>query len=810
MKKMFKGMRRIFSSIAGLSLLVCSCSISEQDVNEVLPNFTAELEPAEASTKTYLDEYFYVVWNNGDYLDVFEKSTVPVRYRFSGMDGSTGGALIRDPEETQAETGTDVSSYYAIFPHEMVGMDSQGNIIATIHDEQTYSEYSFGPTDNVMAAVSSGTSFSFKNVGGWVVLKLYGEGAVSKITLKGNANEVIAGRMKISFQDGLPTAEPQPRQESYWRREITMSFPDGPVTLGTTKEEATEFWFVLRPVELAQGVTFVVTDPSGRTFEKVVSKSYEIQRNVYMGLRTQVAFSTPVSSVSLDPAEATLAVGETKKLTATVLPENAADKSVTWASDNTDIATVDAEGKVTGKSIGTATITVTTTDGGKKATCAVTVSPIAVTDISLNKTTLSLVNGTSETLTATVLPENATDKAVTWTSSNTSVAMVSNGTVTAKSVGTAKITATAGGKSATCSVTVTPVKVSSITLNKTSVSIKVESSTTLSPTVLPTDAADRTVTWSSSNTSVATVNSNGEVTGIKAGTAKITATAHDGSGVSATCSVTVVGISSIAIYSESLGSAVSSIDLYPYETHDLSILCRYSNGTSDVVSGSAGYWQIVSENVATCTFGLITAVKRGHSTTVTVGYQSHSASCTINVLDPAPSEAIDLGLSVKWGNRNLGATSITADGGYYTLSDVLNYNNSSGLDVSVKLSDGEYRTPTKTEMQELIDGCNVTQTTIDGVTGALFTSKTNGNSVFFPNTGIYMTGYQVPDVYYPTPQVEPCYWTSTSYNYNQTALYRIRWFINSGSYSQVSGPYIPFIDTGGSQYKYPIRPVYNE
>ena len=74
-----------------------------------------------------------------------------------------------------------------------------------------------------------------------------------------------------------------------------------------------------------------------------------------------------------------------------------------------------------------------------------------------------------------------------------------------------------------------------------------------------------------------------------------------------------------------------------------------------------------------------------------------------------------------------------------------------------------------------------------------------------------MIGYESsPDIYYPTPEIEPCYWTSTPYNYTNASLYRIRWYINPGSFSQVSGPYIPFIDVGGKQYRYPIRPVYNK
>ena len=162
---------------------------------------------------------------------------------------------------------------------------------------------------------------------------------------------------------------------------------------------------------------------------------------------------------------------------------------------------------------------------------------VAVTEVSLNQTSLTLTVGGTASLTATVSPSNATDKTVSWSSSNTSVATVSDGTVTAVAAGSATITAKAGGKSATCSVTVNAkeVPVTGISLDPTSVSIQVGKTATLTATVTPSDATNATVSWSSSNTSVATV-SDGTVTAVSEGTATITATAG---GKSATGSVTV-------------------------------------------------------------------------------------------------------------------------------------------------------------------------------------------------------------------------------------------------------------------------------
>jgi formylglycine-generating enzyme required for sulfatase activity len=200
-------------------------------------------------------------------------------------------------------------------------------------------------------------------------------------------------------------------------------------------------------------------------------------------------------------------------------------------------------------SSGTATITVTTQDGGKTAICAVTVTGgggnVAVTGVTLNKPSTSLVVGNSETLSATVAPTNATNKAVSWTSNNTAVATVSGGTVSAVAEGSATITVTTqdGNKSATCAVSVTSggtggnVAVSGVTLNKTSVSLTVGGIEALSATVAPANATNKAVSWTSNNTAVATV-SGGTVFAVAAGNATITVTTQDGN-KTATCSVTV-------------------------------------------------------------------------------------------------------------------------------------------------------------------------------------------------------------------------------------------------------------------------------
>ena len=163
----------------------------------------------------------------------------------------------------------------------------------------------------------------------------------------------------------------------------------------------------------------------------------------------------PVTMFVLNEEKLSLSINATQQLTATITP-SVANPKITWVSSNPDVATVDENGLVTAKAIGTATITATTANGAE-ATCEVTVST-PVTNVTLDKTTLSLKRGSTDTLTATVEPKEGTNKNVTWASDNEAVATVDeNGVVTAVSAGTANITVTTvdGGKTATCVITVT-------------------------------------------------------------------------------------------------------------------------------------------------------------------------------------------------------------------------------------------------------------------------------------------------------------------------------------------------------------------
>lgn len=306
---------------------------------------------------------------------------------------------------------------------------------------------------------------------------------------------------------------------------VTIDPPD-------TTEDKTVHWTSSNPaaatidrfgkVTAVEGGTSVITAAVGK---------YTVTCNITVVV--------PVTGISLSQTSLKLAKGTGATLTATLQPADATDKGISWTSSNPNIVTVDTSGKLQAVAVGQATITATSHDGGFRANCTVSVV-IPVTGIRLDQSSLTLRKGSTSKLTATVSPSDATDKAVSWATSNPGVATVDgSGNITAVNGGTAIITATShdGGYKAQCAINV-PIPVTGISLNKTADTMKAGSTDTLVATVIPSDAVDKAVVWSSSNPSVATVDQNGRVIAVGSGKANITAASHDGGYISS-CSVTV-------------------------------------------------------------------------------------------------------------------------------------------------------------------------------------------------------------------------------------------------------------------------------
>ena len=389
------------------------------------------------------------------------------------------------------------------------------------------------------------------------------------------------------------------------------------------------------PKESVEPITFTSSDESIATVNngKVTFKGFgtaTITATTASGKTAActVKINRAVSGVRLDYSKLSLKTGETAALTATVYPSNAANKAVKWISSAPDVASVDQTGKITALKPGITTITVETEDGGYTATCNVTVidsSIVSVTGVKLSATVAELTIGNSKQLTAAISPTNATNKGVTWSSSNTNVASVSSsGIVVAKGEGTATITVKTddGGYTAACTIRVSKpspsvVAVTGVKLSAIGIELPVGGSKRLSATITPSNATNKGVTWSSDNTSVAAVNSSGLITAKGEGTATVTVRTDDG-GYTATCKITVVPVTA----PEKVEISVSADSLKYKETTKVNV--------SELPVGYTVQYSSSDESIAKVdSNGNIKAVGKG------------TATITVKVIDPNGNVARD-------------------------------------------------------------------------------------------------------------------------------------------------------------------------
>ena len=371
-----------------------------------------------------------------------------------------------------------------------------------------------------------------------------------------------------------------------------------------------------------------------------------------------------VQSVTLNKTSLTLEYGETRTLTATVLPLNADNRYVYWSSSNPDVVWVTGDGIITASEYYEGTVTITAQAGDKMATCTVTVKPPMVQNIMLNETEVWLAPGNLRILIATVTPNNAASP--TWSSSNPEVAMVDDhGMITAVAEGTAIITARVGDVTASCTVYVNeeyveqpdlPGAVESVTLNTETLMLAPGSTGTLVATVHPDDAIDKTVGWGTSNYWIATVDSDGTVTAHEEGTATITAYAGN---KKAECEVIV----------ERISVPVEGITL-DYETLTLNRDEEFKL-TATVLPSNADYtavnWRTSDCDVADVDSwgdGIVTARKAGTATIIAITLEGgFTATCEVTV-NPRPIESITLTkttLKLACGEKGEVSAKVTPD-----------------------------------------------------------------------------------------------------------------------------------------------------
>ena len=411
-----------------------------------------------------------------------------------------------------------------------------------------------------------------------------------------------------------------------------------------------------------------------------------------------------VTGVTLSQKILEIVEGDTHTLTATVQPSNADNKTVSWTSTQSATASV-KNGIVTAHKAGTATIIVTTTDGGKTAICEVTVKEkiFSVQSVSLNKTAMELTEGDEATLTATINPSNATNRNLTWTSSNNEVATVTDGKVSAVKIGKATITVTTedGNKTASCEITVKEkvYPVESVSLDKSEMELTEGDEATLMATVNPSNASNKNVIWSSDKTSVATV-ADGKIIAVKAGIATITVKTEDG-GKTATCKVTVKE----KVYPvESISLDKTFVELMEGETLILSATITPHNATNKNM-----VWMSTDDSIASVdNKGKVTAIKEG-TVIITVRTEDgdKTASCEINVLHDKSKDPIEFADEIM-KEMCVSAFDTNGDGelSYKEASEVTSISKMTLTDKRFKSFDEfQYFTSVKTTPNSYFKGC---------------------------------------------------------------------------------------------------------
>lgn len=369
----------------------------------------------------------------------------------------------------------------------------------------------------------------------------------------------------------------------------------------------------------------VVSTKNPGTFTITATMKYK-QGNKYPTVSKTYTVKKLVKTVAINKHYIESSVGSTESLKSTVGPTDVYSKKTTWKTSNKNIATVDAKGNVKAKGDGICTITCTAKDGsGVSDSCTVKVIK-KVDSLVLNCHAIKWAVGKSGTFYPTVKgPENVKNTDLSWKSSNTKVATVNeNGKLTSVGAGTCVITCTAkdgSGKSDKCTVTVFQ-PITKITLNAHAIKWAVGKSGSYYPKIEgPANAKNTDLTWKSSNTKVATVNANGKLTSVGAGTCTITCTAKDGSGKSDKCTVTVYQ----PVKGISLNS--TSITLNMGKTSTLKASVSPSNATTKSVT-----WKTSNPVVAKVdSNGKVTATGAGTCTIICTAKDGSGVSKTCKV-----------------------------------------------------------------------------------------------------------------------------------------------------------------------------------
>ena len=289
---------RILNIFALACLLLFSCTTAEIDeihgvgIDNTLPETIYAAMEGDDITRIELNEVLQTVWSEGDEVSVFYRSSANNRYAYTGATGQRNGTLTRKTN-TSGQTIADIVSVYPYNASYTINASTK-TVEVTLPTEQRYHNGSYGVGDNLMAYAGDSDNFFYKSLCGWLRIQLCGAKSVKSITLRGNNNEVLAGKATLDYQTMELTLKGSTSDKTL--KSVTLNCDEG-VRLNTTT--ATEFYFVVAPQTFSKGITIDVTFDDGTTITKSTSKSLTISRNHIQPMATIDAIGESIDTQSM-------------------------------------------------------------------------------------------------------------------------------------------------------------------------------------------------------------------------------------------------------------------------------------------------------------------------------------------------------------------------------------------------------------------------------------------------------------------------------------------------------------------------------
>lgn len=561
---------------------------------------------------------------NLDNLDNVNEEGLDTKISLYNEDDAKAGYEYND--DLQSLVGEDASTYVASFGYsgELPGATTvslyvgdsyeEGDVVYYYHytskNSANNSESSLDYTGSAVVDADGYISIVIRHCSDYVLTDVVTGTAVEEITIDASILEELESFTVGDEAELVAMVSP----DNATVQEVAWTSSDE--TVVTISEDG-----IVKAVGVGKAtIAATAKDDSG------IKATYEIE---------VAAPDNSVTGIALEVEEISLVEGESQTLVVNVAPEDATNKVVEFTSSDENVATVDENGKITAVGVGEATITVSTTDGTKLSdTCKITVSEkiVIASSITFKSSEVMVKAGGTASLVATVRPIDARNKELTWTSSDEKIATVDQtGKVTGIKRGTVTITATSKDNTdvkAECKVTVSSdnIDISKIELSASTIDLKVDDKAQIKVTVNPSNATNQTISWTSSDEKVATVDENGNVTAVGVGTAKITATTTDGTEISQSLTVKVepktVAVSLVTMDKSSLALNIG-------QTGTLKATVNPSNATNQAINWTSSDTKVatVDRNGKVTAVGAGTAVIKAHS----ADNSKAVGSCTVTV-----------------------------------------------------------------------------------------------------------------------------------------------------------------------------------